>query len=181
MSDTLILNADGQPLSYIPISAVHWHISIKLIWLEKARILEEYSDWTIHSPTTEILVPSVMILKQYMKFNTEPKFSRFNVHLRDLFTCQYCGCQVDMHKGTLDHVLPRSYKGASTWENVVTACSTCNVKKGGKLFEVSGMRLFNKPYRPTIDDLHKNGRNFPPNFLHESWMDYLYWDIELEP
>ena len=55
------------------------------------------------------------------------------------------------------------------------------LKKGGKLFEVSGMQLFNKPYRPTVGDLHKNGRNFPPNFLHESWMDYLYWDIELEP
>ena len=63
----------------------------------------------------------------------------------------------------------------------MTACSTCNVKKGGKLYETSGMRLFNKPFRPTVDDLHKNGRNFPPNFLHESWMDYLYWDIELEP
>ena len=43
------------------------------------------------------------------------------------------------------------------------------------------MKLFNRPYIPTVDDLHKNGRNFPPNFLHESWMDYLYWDIELEP
>ena len=63
----------------------------------------------------------------------------------------------------------------------MTACSTCNVKKGGKFYEKSGMKLFNKPYRPTVDDLHKNGRNFPPNFLHESWMDYLYWDIELEP
>ena len=75
----------------------------------------------------------------------------------------------------------RSKGGITDWENVVTACSTCNVKKGGKLFEASGMKLFNKPYRPTVDDLHKNGRNFPPNFLHESWMDYLYWDIELEP
>ena len=45
----------------------------------------------------------------------------------------------------------------------------------------SGMLLNRKPFRPTIDDLHENGRNFPPNFLHESWMDYLYWDVVLEP
>ena len=77
--------------------------------------------------------------------------------------------------------MSKSKGGINDWEKVVTACSTCNVKKGGKLLKVSGMRLFSKPYSPTVDDLHKNGRNFPPNFLHESWMDYLYWDIELEP
>ena len=43
------------------------------------------------------------------------------------------------------------------------------------------LKLTNRPYKPTVDDLHKNGRNFPPNFLHESWIDYLYWDVELEP
>ena len=55
------------------------------------------------------------------------------------------------------------------------------IKKGGSLHSISGMKLFRKPFRPTVDDLHQNGRNFPPNFLHESWMDYLYWDVELEP
>jgi len=65
--------------------------------------------------------------------------------------------------------------------NVVTACSACNVKKGGRLLEKSGMKLNQRPFQPTTEDLHKNGRNFPPNFLHKSWMDYLYWDVELEP
>ena len=46
---------------------------------------------------------------------------------------------------------------------------------------IMNLKLTNKPYAPTVEDLHRNGRNFPPNFLHESWMDYLYWDIELEP
>ena len=175
MSDTLILNADGQPLSYIPISAVHWHISVKLIWLEKARILEEYSDWTIHSPTTEILVPSVMILKQYMRFNTEPKFSRFNVHLRDLFTCQYCGCEVDMHKGTLDHVLPRSYKGPSTWENVVTACQPCNTRKG------NNPRILPKksPYKPNIHELTNKRKRYPVQLKTPNWNRYLNWPEDL--
>jgi len=54
------------------------------------------------------------------------------------------------------------------------------LKKGGRLFKYSGMALNQKPYQPTTEDLHKNGKNFPPNFLHKSWMDYLYWDVELE-
>ena len=55
-----------------------------------------------------------------------------------------------------------------------------NVRKGGKLLKHSGMMLNQSPYRPSTEDLHKNGKNFPPNFLHKSWMDYLYWDVELE-
>ena len=62
------------------------------------------------------------------------------------------------------------------------ACLYCGAKrKGGKLYNKCDLKLIKKPFIPTVDDLHKNGRNFPPNFLHESWMDYLYWDIELEP
>ena len=77
-------------------------------------------------------------------------------------------------------MLPRSKGGETNWDNVVTACSACNVKKGGKLLKNSGMKLHQYPYRPSTEDLHKNGKNFPPNFLHKSWMDYLYWDVELE-
>ena len=107
-----------------------------------------------------------------------PNFTRFNVFLRDKFTCQYCGDKKDL---TFDHLLPKSKGGITDWENVVTACSCCNVKKGGRLYASSGMKLFREPFRPTLEDLHQNGKNFPPNFLHESWMDYLYWDVELLP
>ena len=98
--------------------------------------------------------------------------------MRDKFTCQYCGDKKDL---TFDHLLPKSKGGLTDWNNVVTACSSCNVKKGGKFYENCELKLTNKPYAPTLEDLHKNGKSFPPNFLHESWMDYLYWDIELEP
>ena len=66
-------------------------------------------------------------------------------------------------------------------DNVVKACSICNVKKGGRLLNISGLMINKKPFQPTTEDLHKNGKNFPPNFLHKSWVDYLYWDVELEP
>ena len=173
----LVLNADYRPLSYYPLSLWSWQDSIKSVFLNRVSIVSYY-DRVIRSPSFSMKLPSVIALKSYIKPMSNPNFTRFNVFLRDKFTCQYCGDKKDL---TFDHLLPKSKGGITDWENVVTACSTCNVKKGGKLFEVSGMKLFNKPYRPTVDDLHKNGRNFPPNFLHESWMDYLYWDVELLP
>ena len=98
--------------------------------------------------------------------------------LRDRFSCQYCGERDEL---TFDHVIPRSKGGQTTWENVVAACSPCNLAKGDKLPRVVNMFPLQKPYAPTVFDLHQNGRLFPPNYLHESWLDYLYWDTELEP
>jgi 5-methylcytosine-specific restriction endonuclease McrA len=63
----------------------------------------------------------------------------------------------------------------------VTACAPCNLAKGGHLLHQIKMRLHQHPYRPTVFELHRNGRLFPPNYLHQSWLDYLYWDTELEP
>ena len=85
------------------------------------------------------------------------------------------------HDLTFDHVVPRSRGGRTTWENVVAACAPCNLKKGNRMPRDIGMVPLQAPFRPSVHDLHNNGRAFPPNYLHESWMDYLYWDTELEP
>ena len=156
----LVLNADFRPLSYYPLSLWCWQDAVKSVFLNRVTIVSNYKR-KIRSPSSE-----------------NPIFTRFNVFLRDKFTCQYCGDKKDL---TFDHLLPKSKGGLTDWENVVTACSTCNVQKGGKLYKNCGLILSKPPFRPSVGDLHKNGRNFPPNFLHESWMDYLYWDIELEP
>jgi 5-methylcytosine-specific restriction endonuclease McrA len=113
-----------------------------------------------------------------VKPSRHPAFTRFNVFLRDRFQCQYCGTHEDL---TFDHVVPRHSGGATTWENVVAACSPCNLRKGGLMPAQAKMWPTQKPYKPTVHDLHNNGRLFPPNYLHESWLDYLYWDVELEP
>ena len=173
----LVLNADYRPLSYYPLSLWCWQDSIKSVFLDRVVIVSNY-DRIIRSPSFKMNLPSVIALKSFIKPQNNPNFTRFNVFLRDKFTCQYCKSKKDL---TFDHLLPKSRGGETNWENVVTACSSCNVKKGGRLFEKSGMHLFQKPYEPSIEDLHNNGRNFPPNFLHKSWMDYLYWDVELEP
>ena len=173
----LVLNADFRPLSYYPLSLWCWQDAVKSVFLDRVSIVSNYKR-KVRSPSFEMNLPSVIALKSFIKPSENPNFTRFNVFLRDKFACQYCGDKKDL---TFDHLLPKSKGGLTDWENVVTACSTCNVRKGGKLYKDCDLKLASKPFSPSIEDLHKNGKNFPPNFLHESWMDYLYWDIELQP
>ena len=173
----LVLNADFRPLSYYPLSIWCWQDAVKSVFLDRVSIVSNYKR-KIRSPSFEMQLPSVIALKNFIQPSKNPNFTRFNVFLRDKFTCQYCGDKKDL---TFDHLLPKSRGGLTDWNNVVTACSKCNVRKGGKLYKNCDLKLANTPYAPSVEDLHKNGRNFPPNFLHESWMDYLYWDIELQP
>ena len=174
---TLVLNADYRPLSYYPLSLWSWQDAVKAVFLDRVNIVSEY-DHAVRSPSTEFKIPSVVSLKNYVKPVRYPAFTRFNVFLRDKFECQYCG---SMNELTFDHLIPRSKGGVTSWENVITACSPCNLRKGNKYADAIGMNPRMKPYQPTVYDLHNNGRLFPPNHLHESWMDYLYWDAELEP
>jgi 5-methylcytosine-specific restriction endonuclease McrA len=173
----LVLNADFRPLSYYPLSLWSWQDTVKAVFMDRVNIVSEY-DRYVRSPSFEMRVPSVVSLKAYVKPALYPAFTRFNVFLRDRFTCQYCGAKEDL---TFDHLLPRSRGGQTRWENVTTACSPCNLAKGGKMPDRAGMRPKQMPYRPTVFELHRNGRLFPPNYLHHSWLDYLYWDAELEP
>lgn len=173
----LVLNADYRPLSYFPLSLWCWQDAIKAVFLDRVNIVSEYEQ-AVHSPSFEMKLPSVVSLKSYVKPAKYPAFTRFNVFLRDKFECQYCG---DPNELTFDHVIPRSKGGQTTWDNVVAACSPCNLRKGGRLPRQCDMFPHQKPFRPTVFDLHRNGRLFPPNYLHESWMDYLYWDTELDP
>lgn len=122
-------------------------------------------------------IPSVIALRQYVKPSEFPAFTRFNLFLRDRFTCQYCGSP---HQLTFDHVVPRRLGGRTSWENVATACAPCNLKKGGRTPRQASMPLLVQPIRPTSWQLQERGRGFPPNHLHETWRDWLYWDVELE-
>ena len=173
----LVLNADFRPLSYYPLSLWPWEEAVKAVYQDRVDVVSTY-DKVVRSPSMEMQIPSVIALKSYVDQNRSPAFTRFNVFLRDRFECQYCGSPDDL---TFDHVIPRAHGGETTWHNVVAACSPCNLRKGSKLPKQAGMHPHQKPYQPTVQDLHNNGRLFPPNHLHESWMDYLYWDVELQP
>ena len=172
----LVLNADYRPLSYYPLSLWCWQDAVKAAYMDRVYIVAEY-DHYVHSPTVRFRIPSVVVLKDYVKPQKRVAFTRFNLFLRDHFSCQYCGSKGDL---TFDHVVPRASGGVTSWQNVVAACSRCNLKKGSKSLKRAGMSLARKPRCPEAEELRNAGRNFQPNYLHESWMDFLYWDSELE-
>lgn len=172
----LVLNADYRPLSYLPLSLWPWQEAVKAAYLNRVVVISEY-DVVVHSPTVEIKIPSVVVLKDYVRPAKSVAFTRFNLFLRDEFQCQYCGAKGEM---TFDHVLPRARGGCTTWKNVVAACSPCNLRKGSKTLRQAGMRLRKTPVRPVPENLQNIGRKFPPNYLHDSWVDFLYWDAELD-
>ena len=101
--------------------------------------------------TEETIEDSPETKKQYLNLARHPRFSRNNVYLRDLFTCQYCGCEYNDSNWkdlTLDHVIPRSAGGHAHWENIVTSCTTCNVEKGSR-----DIRPKQMPYKPDYWEL----------------------------
>ena len=176
----LVLNADFRPLSYFPLSVWSWQDAIKAVFLERVNVVSEY-DRIIRSPSLEMRLPSVIALKEYIPSARRPAFTRFNVFLRDCFSCQYCGDDFAAHDLTFDHLVPRSRGGRTTWTNVVAACAPCNLEKGNRLPKQAGMLPVRLPYEPSTAELQENGRAFPPNYLHQSWRDFLYWDSELDP
>lgn len=175
----LVLNADFRPLSYFPLSLWSWQDTVKAVFMGRVSILSEY-DREVHSPSFSMRLPSVIALKEYISTSRYPAFTRFNVFLRDSFSCQYCGVRKPTPDLTFDHVVPRSKGGRTSWDNVVTACCSCNMRKGSQFLHQCGLHLRQKPWRPLSHQLQENGRSFPPNYLHESWRDYLYWDTELD-
>ena len=173
----LVLNADYRPLSYYPLSICSWQEALKNVFLDRVNVVQEY-DQIVRTPRRAFKLPAVVSLKTFVKPPRQPAFTRFNVFLRDRFSCQYCGTRDDL---TFDHLLPRSRGGHTTWINVVAACSPCNLRKGNMTPPEAKMWPSQAPFQPTVQHLHRNGRLFPPNYLHQSWLDYLYWDTELDP
>ena len=174
----LVLNADFRPLSYFPLSIWPWQEAVKAIFRDTVIVLSEYEK-VIHSPSKEIKLPSVLVLKDYVQMERRPAFTRFNVFLRDRWDCQYCGEKFSTSELTFDHVVPKSRGGRTSWDNIVTACQDCNLTKGARLPRECGMHPLHEPRQPSVYELQEYGRRFPPNFLHESWGDFLYWDTEL--
>ena len=154
----LVLNADYTPLSYYPLSLWPWQTAIKAMFLERVDVVAHY-DREVHSPSIALKLPSVIALRDYVRPNEYPAFTRFNLFLRDKFRCVYCGTNKEL---TFDHVVPRAHGGRTTWENVATACAPCNLRKGGRTPGEAHMNPHREPIRPTTWQLQEHGRAFPP-------------------
>ena len=167
---TLLLNADMQPVSLLPLSTVDWQEAIRYIVLDKVEVLSWYEDWTVRSARWETQVPAVIMLKQYQKPKHTMRLSKRNVFLRDEYRCQYCGCDVIENHATLDHVFPVSKGGKTTWENSTTACKPCNYKKAA---HVGKFKPKQAPYKPHFWDLVEKRKKKGYHIAHPSWQDFL--------
>lgn len=169
MSDTLLLNADAQPVSYLPLSTLCWQDAIKYMVLEKGRVLEWHDNWIVRSARWETRVPSIIMLNEYMKPKHTVRFSKSNIFLRDRYLCQYCGKKLTKQECTLDHVLPISHGGKSTFENSTTSCSPCNSGKANNY----KIKPKNKPYKPDFWELVNKRKEQGFQIKHDSWLDYI--------
>jgi len=168
MSDTLLLNSDYTPISILPLSVIDWQHAIKLIWLGRVTVIDTYPDRLIRSERVAMNIPSICVTRDYFHYKKHVKFSRNHLYLRDLFKCQYCGEVYDYDELTIDHVIPRSKGGLTTWENTVTSCKSCNYKKGDRL--ITPMVT---PYQPDYYHLVNKWKTRPVVVRRETWYQYL--------
>lgn len=169
MSKILLLNADAQPVSLLPLSTVTWEEAIRYIVLDKVEVLAWYDTWVVRSARWETRVPAIIMLKEYQKPKTAVKLTKRNVFLRDEYKCQYCGCSVNDVTATLDHVHPVSQGGKTTWVNSTTACKPCNYKKAAS----TKLKPVVTPHQPHFWELIEKRRRQGYQLKHPSWADYL--------
>lgn len=168
-SSTLLLNADAQPVSIMPLSTISWQDAIRYVVLDKVTVVEWYSTWKVHSEKWTTNVPAVVMLREYQKPKSQVRMTKKNVFLRDQYTCQYCGIEVNDTNATLDHVHPQSLGGKSNWANLATACKSCNYKKADN--PKIKPRIF--PYKPDYWELVEKRKNRGFQLAHSSWEFYL--------
>jgi 5-methylcytosine-specific restriction endonuclease McrA len=188
---TLVLNRSWQPVGVAPMSR-----SLVLLWNDNARVVDPqdyrlytWADWAelipqkdkpfIQAVRLRLRVPEVVALTQYDQIPANAvTFSRRNIYKRDRYTCQYCGAQPGTEELTLDHVIPRSQGGISTWENCVLACIGCNMRKADRTPEQAGMPLRKKPVRPMWRPLYATRDVRIGNWTR--FVSEAYWNVELE-
>lgn len=164
--------------NYEPLGVISWIRAVTLIYSNKVVTLEEY-EHEIHSPSTSIKAPAVVLFKNnYVgrRIKNSIRFSRKNVWLRDEGKCQYCQKNVNLSSFTIDHVIPKTGGGQTMWDNVVTCCYFCNQKKGNKSLKEVGFhlnKLPRKPMRLPYIDVIGDGLYTPDKGIPSAWKFYL--------
>ena len=196
-ADVLILNRN-----FFAIHVTNWQRAVTLLALERAMVVDEeyntynFQDWIdlsqtmsqspggfIHTPTLRIAIPEVIALKVFEKVpNRQVPVTRRNIYQHYGYRCCYCGKHLPPAELNLEHITPRSRGGGSDWNNVVTACIPCNLRKGNRMPAEAGMRLIVTPSRPKL----RAGAAIivrSPVQIRRAWqrfIDNVYWDSQLE-
>lgn len=146
----------------------------------KAQFKEPHEDW-IRAVNFEIQVPRVIRLLFYDRLPRQTvRFNRRNIFARDSNRCQYCGKRFPMPELSLDHVVPRSRGGQTTWDNIVCCCVKCNVKKGGRTPQEAHMQLVREPVKPKRSPLLSIKLGNPKYESWKTFLDNAYWSVDLK-
>lgn len=141
---------------------------------------QEEDDW-VRTPTCEIQAPRVIRLLSYDKMPKQTvKFNRRNIFARDHNQCQYCGKKFVTSELSLDHVVPRSQGGGTSWDNIVCACVDCNVRKGGRTPRQANMTLIRRPEKPRRSPMLNLKLTQKKYHSWQSFLDNAYWNVELK-
>lgn len=171
----LVLNADHRPLSTFPLSVWPWQTALHAVISDRVTVLVEH-EAVARSQKLTVRLPSVVVLRDYVRMNRAPAFTRHNVLLRDRLCCAYCGSVFPPHELTFDHVIPRAQGGRTCWENIAAACHACNGRKADRTPDQAKMPLQWRPWKPSSDDLFRRAKPIPPEHMHKGWQDYLWHD-----
>lgn len=165
---TLVLD-----INYQPIKIIKWKKAISYIVAERAQVIDHYEDFIVRGINIAIKVPKILRVFGRKKLSIENKISLTNKNIfkRDNYFCTYCNKQFNTSELTLDHIIPKCQGGENTWENLITACSSCNTKKGGRTPEEANMKLHYKPYKPNWTP---KDRLSVKNHEIKTWSNWIY-------
>ena len=209
---TLVLNADWRPVNVLPVfKAVMKVFSGRALfldpesfqtypwetwitnWDDAIRESKIAADRVVSLAGGHLVLPEIIVCTEYHGFGYKenmkrtPKFSRWNLILRDRSVCQFCRKKLPSNEITMDHVIPVSKSGKTNWQNVVIACVACNTKKSDKLPSEVGMKLIRQPRQPTAEDLRRTPADRirmklttrPPK-TWEQFLGKMVMNVELE-
>ena len=153
-------------------------------WREVSELRRHFEpdghDW-VSTVNFYIAVPRIIRLLFYDHLpRSEVKFNRRNIFARDRNKCQYCGKRYPTSELSLDHIIPRSMGGEAAWENIVCACTKCNVKKGGRPPKQAGLKLIQKPVKPKHNPLVNLHLGHQRYHSWKQFLDHAYWSVELK-
>lgn len=192
-TSVLVLNRIYQPVHVTSVKR-----AFSLLYQGIARAIDdqyklyEFSDWaelsaaehdSVGTINRRIRIPRVLVLSAYEHLpKGRVRFSRLNIYARDGDTCQYCGRKLARNELNLDHVIPRSQGGKTSWENVVCSCVPCNLRKGGRTPDQAHMTMLKRPMRPRWTPFFRGSAR---RVTYREWLPFLtlaeasYWNVEL--
>lgn len=183
---TLVLNKGWTPISIMPVKKAITKVmsNLAMILDTESYLLYSLEEWMtlpvnegelfIPTSSRKVRVPEIIVLSDYDKLpQREVKLSRRNLLIRDNYSCQYTGKRINMETATMDHVIPRSKGGGSTWENLVMCCLEVNAKKADRTPEEAGLKLTKKPERPKWNPIYARFARLASSNIPTSWSKFI--------